>query len=73
MADGAHITISPSFASTLGELRDAFHGSHVQISADSTLVIGGTGVVKINRMNLSGALVIHTVPGMQYFININKK
>ncbi|MFA5256353.1 MAG: UTP--glucose-1-phosphate uridylyltransferase, partial [Candidatus Omnitrophota bacterium] len=63
---GALIVLTPDFALTLDDVISKVKGG--AISDDSALIIDGEDV-RINNINLDGALVIKTAPGVKLTIN----
>lgn len=60
---GPHVVLHPSFAPTMGVLRDRLPSpAEVSVSATSTLVVDGPGVV-IKSLRLDGALEIRACDG----------
>lgn len=64
---GAHIILSPSFATTTKDLRNKI-SKNVSISSTSTLIIEGAGV-RLEELKLDGALIIKACPGANIEVN----
>uniref|UniRef100_A0A7S3YN92 UTP-monosaccharide-1-phosphate uridylyltransferase n=1 Tax=Lotharella globosa TaxID=91324 RepID=A0A7S3YN92_9EUKA len=68
---GARVCLSPSFASTMQQLKSRFPTpDKVKISATSTLVLDGD--VTIKNLELDGALIVVAQPGAQVVVDETK-
>lgn len=60
---GPRIVLSPAFAVTQQEMREALRGSNIKISERSSLLLKGQGRTNLTRLQLDGALTVDAVNG----------
>lgn len=62
--NGAHVVLSPSFATTFVELKQKLSGSKISISSRSTVIVDGRHI-EIKHLNVDGALVLQADKGAE--------